>query len=80
MIDRLEDRGLVSRERSTGDRRVVRVGITDAGVELLSTIAAPLADCHAKQLGHMPPADLTRLSELLREARMPHEREGSVWR
>src|SRR5215213_9961111 len=31
MIDRLEDRGLVTREKHPGDRRVVRVRITDAG-------------------------------------------------
>jgi DNA-binding MarR family transcriptional regulator len=80
MIDRLEDRGLVVRERSTGDRRVVRVGITDAGVELLCQIAGPLAECHTKQLGHLSPADLRKLSELLAEARRPHEPEGSVWR
>jgi DNA-binding MarR family transcriptional regulator len=80
MIDRLEERGLVSRERSTGDRRVVRVGITDAGMDLLGKIAEPLAECHAKQLGHLSATDLKKLSELLREARRPHEAEGSVWR
>ena len=80
MIDRLEDRGLVSRERSPGDRRVVRVAITDAGLKLLDDIAGPLADCHQRQLGHLSPADLKKLSELLREARRPHEPEGSVWR
>jgi DNA-binding MarR family transcriptional regulator len=80
MIDRLEERGLVVRERSTGDRRVVRVGITDAGFDLLAKIAGPLGECHAKQLGHLSPADLKTLSELLAEARRPHEPEGSVWK
>jgi DNA-binding MarR family transcriptional regulator len=80
MIDRLEERGWVTRERVPGDRRVVRVAITAAGMKLLEEIAGPLADCHARQLGHLSPADLKRLSELLREARRPHEPEGSVWR
>jgi DNA-binding MarR family transcriptional regulator len=80
MIDRLEERGLVVRERSAGDRRVVRVGITDAGIELLDRIAGPLTECHAKQLGHLSPADLKKLSELLTEARRPHEPDGSVWK
>ena len=80
MIDRLEERGLVSRERSTGDRRVVRVAITDAGLDLLAKIARPLAECHAKQLGHLSPDDLKKLSELLAEARRPHEPVGSVWK
>jgi DNA-binding MarR family transcriptional regulator len=80
MIDRLEDRGLVAREKDPGDRRVVRVRISDAGLKLVAQLADPLADCHARQLGHLSEADLKRLSALLREARRPHEPEGSAWR
>lgn len=80
MIDRLEERGLVSRERSTGDRRVVRVGITDAGLDLLSKIGGPLAECHSRQLGHLSATELKKLSDLLRAARRPHEMEDSSWR
>jgi DNA-binding MarR family transcriptional regulator len=80
MIDRLEERGLVTREKQPGDRRVVRVRISDAGLKLVAEIAGPLADCHARQLGHLSDADLKRLSALLREARRPHEPDGSVWR
>jgi DNA-binding MarR family transcriptional regulator len=80
MIDRLEHRGLVRRERQAGDRRVVRVGITDAGLALIAEVAGPLADCHARQLGHLPAADLKTLAALLREARRPHEPDGSPWR
>jgi DNA-binding MarR family transcriptional regulator len=80
MIDRLEERGLVTRERLPGDRRVVQVRVTDGGLKLLTDIAGPLADCHHRQLGHLPDADLKRLSALLREARLPHEPAGSVWR
>ena len=35
-LDRLEAKGLVRRERSTEDRRVVNVSITQQGLELLS--------------------------------------------
>jgi len=80
MIDRLEERGLASRERLKDDRRVVRVGITPAGLALLKEIAGQLADCHNRQLGHLSTSDLKKLSELLREARRPHEPDGSVWR
>ena len=80
MIDRLEDRGLVTREKQPNDRRVVRVLISDGGLKLLGDIARPLADCHARQLGHLKEADLRTLSALLREARRPHESDGSVWR
>jgi DNA-binding MarR family transcriptional regulator len=34
LVDRLEDRGLVSRERSSSDRRVIYVNLTDAGRSL----------------------------------------------
>lgn len=36
-VDRLEQDGLVVRERDPFDRRVARVAITDAGLELLRT-------------------------------------------
>jgi DNA-binding MarR family transcriptional regulator len=78
MIDRLEERGLVSRERLKEDRRVVRVAITTTGLTLVKEIAGPLAECHAKQLGHLAAADLRKLSELLRGT-APHEPDESVW-
>ena len=80
MIDRLEERELVTREKQPGDRRVVRVRITDTGLKVLAQIAGPLADCHARQLGHLSADDLKHLAALLREARRPHEPDGSDWR
>jgi DNA-binding MarR family transcriptional regulator len=80
MVDRLEEHGLVRRERPPDNRRVVRVGITPAGLALVRAIAGPLRDCHARQLGHLPPADLRRLIDLLRAARAPHESDDSTWR
>jgi DNA-binding MarR family transcriptional regulator len=79
MLDKLEARGLVSRVRSAEDRRSVLVEITDAGLALLARIAAPLRACHARQLGHLPPADLERLTELLKAARAPHE-PSETWK
>jgi DNA-binding MarR family transcriptional regulator len=80
MLDKLEERGLVVRERPPENRRVVRVGITEAGVGLLRAIATPLRACHARQLGHLAASDLRKLAELLRAARAPHEPDGSPWR
>ncbi|WP_341504135.1 MarR family transcriptional regulator [Gallaecimonas sp. GXIMD4217] len=42
IIDRLEARGLVIRERSTLDKRKVMLDLTDAGRELLAKAPAPL--------------------------------------
>jgi DNA-binding MarR family transcriptional regulator len=80
MLDKLEERGLVVRERPPENRRVVRIGITEAGVGLLRAVAAPLRACHARQLGHLTASDLRMLAELLRAARAPHEPDGSPWR
>lgn len=79
LLDRLEQRGLIVRERQTEDRRVVRVGITSSGLALLDQLAGPLRACHERQLGHVPAAELRKLNELLRAARAPHEPEGSTW-
>lgn len=80
MLDKLEERGLIGRDRPADNRRVVQVGISAAGLALLREIAEPLRDCHARQLGHLPPADLKRLAALLRRARQPHEDENSSWK
>jgi DNA-binding MarR family transcriptional regulator len=80
ILDKLEQRGLVTRDRPPDNRRVVRVGITEAGLALLREIAGPLRECHTRQLGHLAPDDLQRLTELLRAARAPHENPGSSWK
>lgn len=80
MVDRLEQAGLVTRERPAHDRRTVLVGITPDGVALVDRIAVPLRECHERQLGHLPPAALKQLTELLHAARRPHEPEDSHWK
>ncbi len=80
MLDKLERRGLIDRHRPPDNRRVVQIGITAAGLELLAEIAQPLRQCHRRQLGHMPPASLKKLINLLHAARLPHEAEGSSFR
>lgn len=79
MLDKLEQRGLVTRARSESDRRTVLVGITPAGVLLLSEMHEPLRACHEQQLGHLPPESLRQLIELLRQVRGPHEPQESPW-
>ncbi|MFN0196060.1 MAG: MarR family winged helix-turn-helix transcriptional regulator [Planctomycetaceae bacterium] len=80
MLDKLETRGLIERERRTENRRVVEVRISQAGSALVNDIAEPLKDCHARQLGHMSPAELKRLAALLQTARKPHELATSYWK
>lgn len=73
MLDKLEERKLVARQRSKDNRRVVEVSITSAGTSLLKKLATDVRRCGREQLGHMSPAALGRLVALLKEARLPHE-------
>jgi DNA-binding MarR family transcriptional regulator len=79
LLDRLEDRGLVQRERLSDNRRVVRVGITRAGLALLRRLDAMVRACHERQLGHVKRTELKALIELLKTARRPFEPEGGSW-
>lgn len=79
MLDKLEQRDWIRRDRSSTDRRSVLIGITEAGLAVVEAIAEPLRLCHEKQLGHLPPDRLKKLVALLREARGPHEPDTSSW-
>jgi DNA-binding MarR family transcriptional regulator len=79
MLDRLEGLGLITRARSATDRRTVLVAIDAAGLVLLDRIAAPLRDCHRRQLGHLSVTELEALTALLKSARAPHEPPDSPW-
>jgi DNA-binding MarR family transcriptional regulator len=80
LLDKLEHRGLVRRDRSPHDRRTVLVRIAEPGLTLLDRIAAPLQKCHERQLGHLSAAELKKLIALLIAARKPHEPDDSPWR
>lgn len=80
LLDKLEQRGLVKRDRPSENRRVVLVGITAAGLLLLNELRLPIVECHGRQLGHMSQRQLTDLVALLREARKPHEIDKTTWK
>lgn len=69
LLDRLEEAGLVGRERATDDRRIVTTRITKQGLKLLARLDAPVADAQKLQLGHMSDAQLQVLIDLLALAR-----------
>jgi DNA-binding MarR family transcriptional regulator len=80
LLDKLEQRGLIGRDRPADNRRVVRVGITAAGIALLTEMRDPIRDCHERQLGHLSRKDLGAIISLLCAARGPHEEAESSWR
>jgi DNA-binding MarR family transcriptional regulator len=71
LVDRLEDAGLVERSRTTEDRRLVLIRITDAGLGLLARLDEPIKTLHRRQLGHLTREELAELNRLLVKARNP---------
>lgn len=69
LLDRLEDSGLVARQRDAEDRRFVTARITRSGLAKLALLDEPVTRMHEELLGHMSERDLSRLAELLEESR-----------
>lgn len=69
LLDRLEERHLVSRMREKEDRRVIRAKITAAGQRLLKDLDEPVRNLQRKQLGHLTDRKLKVLAALLEETR-----------
>ncbi len=65
LLDRLEQRELITRWRCTEDRRVVWTRITDEGLNLLTAIDAPLKDQVKQDFRHFDDRKLAQLDRLL---------------
>jgi DNA-binding MarR family transcriptional regulator len=69
LLDRMEKRGLIVRQRQTDDRRVIKTRITPAGLTLLKSLDQPVRELHKRQFHHLPAARLKTLAQLLEEVR-----------
>lgn len=69
LLDRMEKRGFITRERQKDDRRVVKTRITPQGLALLKPLDQPMRDLHKRQFRHMSGARLKTLFDLLEEIR-----------
>jgi DNA-binding MarR family transcriptional regulator len=65
LLDRLEKRQLISRNREPRDRRTVTARVTPTGLALLARLDKPVQDAYREQLGHLGEKRLSELSELL---------------
>jgi DNA-binding MarR family transcriptional regulator len=65
LLDRLEKRGLIQRNREGCDRRTVVVRVTDEGLALLARLDEPIRRVHYEQLGHLSEQQLKDLNELV---------------
>ena len=67
VIDNLEKRGLVQRRRAPEDRRVVMVELTEAGLQLISSIFPHHAQIVAAEMAVLGPEEQRQLGELCKK-------------
>ena len=71
LLDRMEEAGLVTRERGAEDRRLVTTQITKKGRELVDSLDAVVERQHQKDLGHLTEEQLQALIDILTQIRNP---------
>ncbi len=67
VMDRLEDRDLVFRQRCPEDRRVVKARLTSEGRELIASVLPRHSAFVLDQLGHLDSGERRELGRLLRK-------------
>lgn len=72
LIDKLEKRSLVARERCTKDRRIWYVSLTDEGRKLLQEMDGPVMELHQSLCRGLSGEECQQLVELMEKARAPH--------
>jgi len=76
LLDRMEKRSLITRQRQTEDRRVIKTRITPDGLEILRKLDAPVdelhkkqfLELHKKQFRHIAATKLKALADAIEEA------------
>jgi DNA-binding MarR family transcriptional regulator len=78
LVDRAENRGLVKRDPSAEDRRVIRVALTPLGRARVDEVAARFEDDVASLLEHLSPAQRRTLGSLLSHLLVSHAADHGV--
>lgn len=77
VMDRLEEQGLVYRERSPSDRRCIRAKLTDKGYGVIASVFPGHAEFIESMSGALSPEEQEQLRDLLKRlGRSIQEREG----
>jgi len=69
LLDRVEARGFISRERPANNRRIVVARITDEGQGVLAELDAPVDELNRSLVGHLGTKKQTNLNNLLEAVR-----------
>ncbi len=75
LLDRMEKREWITRERQKDDRRVVKARISQSGLDLLKKLDHPVHEMHQQQFEHMSATRLKQLAELLGECQKSAPKE-----
>ncbi|MEV6300086.1 MarR family transcriptional regulator [Actinoplanes sp. NPDC051861] len=65
MVQTLEKRGLIRRERNTGNRRELLIRLTDEGRDLLASVAAPVRDLETRMVSKLTPDEAAEFRRFL---------------
>ena len=65
LLDRMEEAGLVTRQRSETDRRLVTTRITEKGRDLVDSLDEAADQQHERAMGHLSDEQLHALIDLL---------------
>lgn len=67
IIDRLYEKGLISRERSTEDRRKMKVRLTEKGIQMVRNMPWPLQERFSNSLAALPEAEQDQIDQTLKK-------------
>jgi DNA-binding MarR family transcriptional regulator len=67
LLDRMEKRHLITRQRQSDDRRVVKTRITSGGLKLLKGLDPTVRELHKRQFAHIAAARVRTMADLLDE-------------
>jgi DNA-binding MarR family transcriptional regulator len=67
LLDRMEKRELIRRERQTDDRRVIKTRVTAQGLDILKKLDAPVLGLHKSQFRNIGGARLKDLVATLED-------------
>jgi DNA-binding PadR family transcriptional regulator len=67
ILDRLEKRDLITRERDHDDRRRINISLTKQGSDLLIDAPIPLHQSFSKRLAELPEQEQEKVDTVLRE-------------
>lgn len=78
IVDRLEDHGLITRERSTDDKRQVLISLTAKGRDVLAGGPQPFHDCFVERLARLERWQQTELLSAIQHVADMMEPDESI--